>query len=404
LKGIAGLRKELFQYIAIYILCVLNGSMLFIRSKNVIVYTVIAVYLILMLLSRKYRNKEPIIICFILFTATVFVRLVSGEIGIEIFLLYSAQILIVFLCLQIDKKNFLQRFINIVVFLSAISLVFWLALLLFPELVKNILTTVTVIENKNGIVDNYYGVLLYTFSEDYGLERNAGIFSEPGRFQGILEGALWILMFLDDCLCISKKKTYLYIGIIIITILSTQSTAGYISLLAIIICYLLKGSRVDKPLKRMLILCMSIIGMLFIFDVIINGPLSLFNSVITDKLIDTDINDAASSGGARLRMMQICLDAIIEKPWGAGTIGAEGNIVSAGIMRLFAYFGVVPGGIVLFWMFRPFFKYNYPIIEIVTFIFVYINLGLAQTYAFYPGLLVVPVSISFMKIFYKKSE
>lgn len=395
-------RKALFQYICLYILVALNGSMLFIRSKNLIIYAIFCVYAFLMLLGKKYREKEPWILVFILFTLTVFVRLVSGEIGLEYFFLNSAQILIVFLGIQVDKRNFCRRFVNLVVFLSIVSLIFWGINFISDGILKNVFSTVTVFENKNGIVDNYYGVLFYTFSEQFGLERNAGAFSEPGRYQGILDGALWILLFMGNAINYKKRNTYLFIGIIILTILSTQSTAGYLSLLAIIIAYLVNGKNEDKTLSKFMISIIVLIILYFVWDMVMNGPISVFDSVIVDKIQNTDINEATSSGGARLRMIQACLDAIIEKPWGSGTVSVSGNIVAAGMFKFWAAYGVIPGIIFCFWILYPFIKFRYSIAEILAFSFIYINLGISQTFMFYPGLLIVPVSISFLRLYKRK--
>ena len=357
-----------------------------------------------MIISSKYRRKDPWIICFFLLLATVLVRLLSGGVGTETLLLHSVQILIVYLCIQIDKEKFLTRYVYIVVFLAAISVFAWLLVLANPEIGKMIFSFTTRVENKNGVIDYYNGLFFYTFSEGIGLDRNAGMYSEPGRYQGILEGALWILLIFREHIKISKKRVYLFTFTIILTIITSQSTAGYISLFAIILCYLFKGYKSDKTLFKMLVGIIVLIAVFFVWDFWVNGTMSLFSSVVTDKLRDTDIDVASSSGGARLRMMKICFDAMVEKPWGAGTISSRGNIVAAGFFTFFACYGIVSGIIVCYWIIYPLIKYHYSIAEIVTFSFVYINLGISQTYMFYPGILVIPVTIGYLRLLRKKNS
>ena len=90
-------------------------------------------------------------------------------------------------------------------------------------------------------------------------------------------------------------------------------------------------------------------------------------------------------------------------PWGAGLTNITNMIITtsmfrhntagAGLMTYFAALGIVPAIITIIWLIRPFVRYGDKVLLFV-YIFIYINIGFAQTYAFYPSLLLIPVLLS----------
>ena len=389
--------KQIIQYLAIYFIAVFSVSIMFVLNQSAFLYGLLIIYSISAILRFRFRMKEPILLSGFLLLAVFFVRMISGGIGLESWLLYSGQFLIVYYAYLVDPEKFAGRFVKMVTLLSIISLGCWLMQIMVPDVLKKILQSQVELYNKSQTyTTTYYGQLLYTFSEvsSVGI-RNAGMYSEPGRYQGILHGAIFMLLFMQEYLGLSKKQLYTYLIILFVTVASTQSTTGYLGLFVMLIGFLLMNrDPIDKRVKRAILFVIFALTLFLIYDFCRNGSNSLLASVVIGKLEDTDITDMYSSGGARLRMIELCINSIIEKPWGAGTLQADGNVVSAGVLRLFAYFGVIPGIVATVWLFRPFIKANRGAIELIVFAFVYINLGLAQTYFFYPGLLAVPIVLN----------
>lgn len=78
------------------------------------------------------------------------------------------------------------------------------------------------------------------------LTRNNGIFNEPGLYQMVLNTALYFTMFFPEQLKCGAKKQERYMLILIIAIVTCQSTTGYLSLGAIIVGYLMTKQKGKK--------------------------------------------------------------------------------------------------------------------------------------------------------------
>ncbi|MED4156816.1 hypothetical protein, partial [Priestia aryabhattai] len=123
-------------------------------------------------------------------------------------------------------------------------------------------------------------------------------------------------------------------------------------------------------------------------------------TIMLEKVTDASSN-SGSSGGARLNAMSTYLKVMLEHPFGAGydnltkalmSSTYESNVAGAGLMGLFAALGIIPSIFILYLITHPFFvNKNSKWIECIAFLSVYFNTGLAQSYAFYPALLIIPV-------------
>lgn len=395
--------KTIAHYFLLYLLLALNGAMIFVQNRNILLYFVIVLYLVLCLLhndSGKYNKKEPLYLVTFLLAAVLFVRIVSGGIGIDSWLLYSGQILIVYLCCFFDRELFLDRFVKLTVVMAVISIMCWIIQLVDKPLLLSILKAENSIALDDGRVFTYKGQLLYTLPLHYEALRNTGFFSEPGRYQAVLHGALFCCLFFRDQIKASNKRIELFVTVLIITILSTQSTTGYIGLCIILVGYLIKRPEsikqiADTKLKRRIISLVSIVFFALLIDYNRNGSESIIGRILLEKIADTDISVEASSGGARLRMLSIAWQYIITKPWGAGTFNITGNTAAGGLIRFIAVIGIIPSMVVFIWMLRPLFKEKNRMVEMIVYVAVYINIGIGQSYIFYPALLVVPLAIKY---------
>ena len=404
--------KALIHYALIYLLLTLNGAMIFVQNRNLILYFVVLLYGALCVLfnsSGKYNKKEPLLYVAFLLFFVFFVRVVSGGIGIDSWLLYTGQVLIVYLCCYFNRDEFLNRFVILTVVMAAVSILCFMVQIFDRTLLLNLLKAESYVPLSDGRVFSYKGILLYTLPTHIESMRNTSFYSEPGRVQAMLHGALFCCLFMQPYLKLSSKKIIACVVILVIAVLTTQSATGYIGLLILLIGFLIrKPDRLrkiyDSKLKRKIIFFVFLIVIFLLVDYIRNGSASIIGTIVVGKISDTDIYDTASSGGARLRMLEAALQQITSKPWGSGTFSVSGNTAAGGLIRYIAVMGIVPGVVFLYWLIKPFVKKHTSLIEIMVYLAVYINIGIGQSYAYYPTLLVIPIALSYCAPNYNHSD
>lgn len=390
--------KIWIHYILMYMLICLNGSTWFTKNQYLIVGAVILVYALLAIGNRKYRRREYIGFPIFLLIAIMFVRFISGGIGIDMWELYAAQILIVYMCYVWDPEFALTRFIKLVTIMGAISCIFWGLACTNASLLQSVLT-----HTQMGTKD-FYGLFLYTFVPQHST-RNTGIFTEPGRYQTVICAALFIMALFYESLHLTKKQYKVCFAICIITLLTIQSTTGYIGFVIIVLGVLFANKRkIPQTTRRIIFTLLGISLGVLLVDYYKNGLNSIIGNVLLTKMAETDVSDGYSSGGARVRTISACIELIKMKPWGAGMTNITNfimgnslysyNSAGAGIMTYAVALGIVPSIVTLIWMLKPFVN-NKKIYLMIVWFALYLNTGFAQTYAFYPAYLLIPVALSY---------
>lgn len=403
--------KAAIHYLLIYLLLALNGAMIFVKNRNAILYFVIALYAILCVLFNnkgKYNKKEPLLYAAFLLLSVTFVRIVSGGIGINMWILYAGQVLIVYLCCFFDKNNFVNRFVILTTIMAVVSVAFWILSLTNKNLLFELLRTETSYIS-GGRTISYRGLLFYTYPTHTDTIRNISFYSEPGRVQAMLHGALYCCLFMQGYLNLKKRTIKICILILIITVLTTQSTTGIIGLGILLMAFVIKQPDrfkqiVDSKLKKQILLLIFIVVAFLLQDYFRNGSQSIIGTILIQKLTDTDINVEASSGGARLRAISTALQNVVARPWGSGTYSVTGNTAAGGLFNYIAVLGVVPGCVFFLWLLKPFIKNRNRAFDLIVFLAVYINIGMGQSYAYYPALLVIPIAITYCKIDLDRTE
>jgi len=175
---------------------------------------------------------------------------------------FLARLYIAFLCTQFLGEKFRDVYLNVLVTLSVISLIFWGISLI----------------NGGGIgfkFDRYTSLLIFN-SIDLEYFRNSGPFWEPGAFQGYI--ILAFLLFSNKMISSIKSRPISWL-ILLATLLSTQSTTGYLALGCFAIGYVITHS------KNFITL---IVVLLFLAGVIIPATkLDFIGAKINTELINT---------------------------------------------------------------------------------------------------------------------
>jgi hypothetical protein len=227
--------KKVMGYLLIGIVVALTGFEFAFRAPiylRALILLFIAIYFFS--LKKKVSNKFFfVVIPFLipLFLQSVIIgnlyRFISN--GTE----FLIQLLICYFVFEIVKGRFNITFVNFIFFLAIISLIFYPIQFLSPTLdnaIKNGIGSLIQPLGGKEIPEAIRSktLIFYTYMAGYNGERNSGAFWEPGMFAVFLNIALLINVYINKKNLVSLKNFF-----IIIAILTTLSTTGYIALFCI---------------------------------------------------------------------------------------------------------------------------------------------------------------------------
>ena len=228
-----------------------------------------------------------------------------------------------------DYDSFRHKYFNIVIFISLISIFFEVLYIL------NIISPVLYGSESEGLFGHYiYGYHVFGGGL-WGMNNQLyGIFWEPGIYQMVLNLALILNLDLYEKDVRIRFKT-IKLCILIITILMTMSTTGYLVLGVVLLGWLFKKSKIS--LGYIVLISLAIIAFLVVIK---------YSTVISGKFTEENASYVARSND-----LFAFLEIINKYPyWGAGVhsktymqiadqLGMTGS-QSAGILFQTAQFGM----------------------------------------------------------------
>lgn len=399
-------KKVIVQYILIYLMLIWHDAgIVFLIGRDLSRHLILVVCLILMLLKQRCRSRRMILFVFTILLNVIFVRCISGGVGINYVLNAFSGIAIAYTAFMYDRENFVNRFVKSVAFFAFVSVICWLITIVVPNLYENltffsyspfsrrIYTTNT---NYTLSPVYYHGILLYVMRTGNELTRNNGIFNEPGLYQMVLNTALYFTMFFPEQLKCGAKKQERYMLILIIAIVTCQSTTGYLSLGAIIVGYLMTKQKGKKSYKIVGYIVTAVV--ILMGDFFINQNSSFIGQVISSKIIFTSQGiEFANSGLARAGTVFIVTASILKKPFGCGfdtinnlfSLAGKMSADGTALMYDLAALGIQIWMILIAFFVVPTFKNKKNIVTFGVVLFMYINTTLGQSDIFYPSLLIL---------------
>lgn len=227
------------------------------------------------------------------------------------------------------REEFENIYADLIFFLAAVSVVFYIIGRLFPDFVKSL----PVFHGLNGDYPIVIGIFFYPCESNLYLStltRNNGIFREMGLFAMLL---IWAL-----CIMLQKNNDRYTITKIIITVaalITTFSTTGIVALI-VLLPVLIK--KCNKEIKKI-----GALGYILYIFVIAFGSLEIYQNrlLLFGKLNPENID----YGSFRIRYEGLIQDIslFISRPWGSGpTRYIEENTRSANAVSYFlGCFGLV---------------------------------------------------------------
>lgn len=256
--------NSIIEYVIISICIFCSGAVAYTSNHRMILIVAIIFMLLLIFFKKNIKSiKAPyyIVLFIILYIATSIYHCMSsginffGEMGIFAQFVFS-----ILICILINPKTFIDKYNKIICFLGITSIIMYIIPFIFP----NFTSFFPVVQDYAG--SKFYNAGLYCYPiyivKHY--YRNQSIFWESGAFQAFLNIALFLELY------VKKDKNKKYILIYIITILTTQSTTGYIILILLVITKIIQKVSVNiKYLKTVLLLSVCIIPLIPIFSSVI---------------------------------------------------------------------------------------------------------------------------------------
>lgn len=237
---------------------------------------------------------------------------IQGNISIVSTLNLMSKFLIAYCAVKADVDHYFERFVRVTIVMAICSLVFFL---LSQTPAANLMTYVFIPNHALSWTGNIsYGRFLYHYMPGY--TRNVGIYSEPGVFQLFLNLCLFCVLFMQEYCKISEKKARVYTLILLFTIITTMSTAGYITTLIILAGYIIKV-RKQLSVRNMAILLIIIVSL-----AVFSQTEIFYESFLKKLQFSASGTFKAGTGNARLASILLDLKYIANNVWGNGYSGS----------------------------------------------------------------------------------
>lgn len=408
-------KKALMQYTMLYFMLIMNQTQsyrLYIGNNTQVLLLIVVLCSVSLLIHHGRKAASGFAFVIFLLISTIVSRILHGGIGLLFWVEMAAKILVTYCVVLIDPDNFLRRFVKTVVFFAAISIVGWIQQIAglnilvryFPRHPESFSTSLW--DSITGVksVTNYWvhGLWLYCTTTRE-LMRNIGLFTEPGIYQMVLNAAVFLLVFYKEDLKIDDKKNRYYLIVCIIALITTQSTSGYIGLSVIFIGVLLSNKEGVKETKNIIYLVLLVGVVVLSVDASIRGNDSIIHKAVISKFFGNSgkVDISASTGVYRMASIITAIEAMIKHPLGLGHDGwLEFSMINelSGTggwpLKIGAILGVVPFVGTLYWIISPLKYRRKSLIQNFIVVFLYMNSSLAQSSAFYPTLIMVPVYLT----------
>ncbi|WP_342044833.1 hypothetical protein [Bacillus sp. OTU530] len=389
--------NRIFHYLVLYSVILVSGGLIYAVHKDIIIITLLVFCFLVILLGkvridRRFFYLFALVSMLLLFTSIY----TNGSLSIQTVFNYLLRFLLAYVAYKWDKERAYERVIKLILCLSIFSLIGFL----FTGILGVKLPGFLFFSSQE--YPAYHFNIFYAYAENYHSGRNIGIFNEPGVYQTILNFALMIMFFRPPMSMINIRSKV--IVVLVVTIISTFSTTGYINMAVIILFYVLTNRKKDTASKRLKII--SIISSIaFIFYInFASESSSIFHTIISKISEDGQINFGASTGLARIESMKADTKIALLHPFGLGYTEysrvwksfVEVNIIDtssvSGITIAMATIGIHTTLLIYGYVAISFLNNNKNPFEFIVFVFVLIFNGLSQPGLIFPLYIMYAIS------------
>ena len=381
-------RIAILQYILIYIIVQYIGGRVssFLGSDILYAGTLVLCTALMFTMPQQLSLKKNFLCFIIVLGGSLLLTFVitGGDLSLGTILSILSRFILVYVAIRIDIDNFLDRFLKLVFFLACISLVlFFCAQIAGEESALGFFSRLYEIKNAYAYLGSSYGLFLicYNFMD---FTRNAYMFGEPGEYQILLIAALYFMTFFDNSL--AKRQKAVFYAVYIITLLTVQSTTGYLNLIALVVAiFFMKRNQVPPFAKKLFFFVFVVLIFYLIFGYSEDSFLYK-NFVFKIMSDDNTIDLAANTGAARIGSIERFVETIITVPqklvFGVGFEGLKNTPMRGfstdGIINSIVMIGIFSIVIMYGKMFFELAKYSKSWLQVIVALFIVVNMGLSQ--------------------------
>ncbi|PKE65098.1 hypothetical protein CW674_08620 [Macrococcoides caseolyticum] len=369
------IEKFIMIALVIFLIFSTDSSMWFSTHNNKLVYLIIIFIvvllasLILYLLNNKIRiNNIFLLILIILMFSILFSMLFNDSYSNPNFFIISCILISLAVINIIDKETFIKTYVYTMLVISLYSLFIMWIIVPYGNFIKILFPTSI---NDSGLLIRNYFLTFHFENHIAGMKRNTGLFREMGVYQHFLNIALIFLLYSDYF----KKNKIIFLILLSVTVITTYSSTGYLFLILILLSTLFyKGDIISKN---------KLVYLIFIITIAILSQLLFLNNDTRISHTITRFSEGDSSYDGRTYSIVSNLKTWSESPIiGHGIEKADRLALEKGLKNFtehntstttsyFSFYGVVPGIIFLYLMFKFSKEYSQ---NIVIFIFIFIGL------------------------------
>lgn len=403
-------------YLLIVVLCTARAtvftSALYGYNGDIISSLLLVIMTIIFIIKNNIRfSNQNFIYVLIIYFVWFILQYIKYESKITMAFYVFYQLIIAYSITYVFGKNIFYYFESFVTKLSIISLFVWILNLLFPTLISTLISPIS-LTTRGGLIS--YNILVASVLDTscqvpY---RNPGFSWEPGMNAAILCTAIFINLVINKFKLGGNKNLF----ILLLALLSSFSTTGYVTLCCVIVPFYLFNVK-RKYFVRYTILLLPIIFLIFQLDFMSEKILKLQYTKDSLSSIEKNIDWRNNSGNERtfvpqrfdalaLEVLNIKNDPIIgygvdyEDSFVFKNISEQIGLPD-GLLKLFAQFGLIVGSILLF----LYFKSSVYLAKVFNYrgtgFFLLLYLLISVSYQFFN----LPLYMSFMLFpFFKKHE
>lgn len=193
-------------------------------------------------LSLKSKGLFSIALAYIIWVTIIFIF--KNRFDITLFFILFEQLFIAYIIVQVYGKRIFYLFEHIVTKLSLICLFVWFSHLIWPSLIEEIFAPISIYRDSIIKYNFFFGSIL-DFSNNGSLwYRNPGFSWEPGMNACIITTAIFFNLIINNFRIRKNKNLY----ILFISLITSLSTTGYSILIICIIPFYLLQKRGAKTI------------------------------------------------------------------------------------------------------------------------------------------------------------
>lgn len=386
-----------FEYLYFFMIVIYAG-MASPFTENMMFYTyqpvgfIIPVFMTIILLLRNPVSFYDTSFLLIIIVITVwqllqYIKTSYFNASFTFFIYYA--LFIAYIVIKVFQVKMFFLYERVVTQLSVIAIIGWLTMIITPGFMAQLIDAIKLPQSDNDVLIG--NILIFTMIQEevgvtWGLARNAGFSWEPGRYATMVVIALFFNM----------ARTRFQFGknigfwILLIALITTQSTTGYVTFLILLLFFLINQKNVSKIFYLVLIVPFILImyNLPFVGEKI--NTLADIEDQRAKSLNDMEIRQSDGSYvPQRFDGLAYEFLNIIDAPILGYGLSADNSYVSIniyqkiglanGVFKVIARFGLIIGGLFYFLLYKSskyiisFYNLKGGIIYMLIFIFISIS-------------------------------